>query len=85
MEQSPVGHTDRVRCVTVSADRTRIVTGSRDKTIRLWDAESAEPLGRPFVGHTSVVLSVAVSANIPGLLWDTQFSHNYNFYHFQNN
>jgi tRNA A-37 threonylcarbamoyl transferase component Bud32 len=33
------GHTDEVSAVAVSADGTRVVTGSWDKTARVWDAD----------------------------------------------
>jgi len=39
----------------------RIVSGSADKTVRLWDADTGQPVGQPIIGHTSAVLSVAFS------------------------
>jgi WD40 repeat protein len=39
------GHHDWVRNVAWSHDSTRVLTESYDGTIRLWDAESAQPLG----------------------------------------
>src|SRR5438067_1354287 len=33
------GHTSEVRCVCVSADGKRLLTGSTDRTLRLWDAD----------------------------------------------
>ena len=35
-----------------------VVSGSRDKTVRLWDAATAQPFGQP-IGHGDNVLSVA--------------------------
>jgi WD40 repeat protein len=47
--------------VAVTADGTRIVSGSDDDTIRVWDLASGAPLGEPLPGHTGPVLSVAVT------------------------
>ncbi|KIK44915.1 hypothetical protein CY34DRAFT_584968 [Suillus luteus UH-Slu-Lm8-n1] len=55
------GHTDSVWSVSFSPDGTRIVSGSRDSTIRMWDAATGLPLGEPFRGHTSSVWSVSFS------------------------
>ena len=35
------GHTDRVNSVEISPDNTKIVSGSSDGIIRIWDLESA--------------------------------------------
>jgi len=55
-----VGHTDEVRSVAFSPDSCSIVSGSDDKTIRIWDAESGE-LRTTLEGHTDAVCSVAYS------------------------
>ena len=55
------GHTDSVLSVAVSPDGGRIVSGSDDSTVRIWDAQTGEPIGQPLQGHTDRVLSVAVS------------------------
>ncbi|CAG7853599.1 Nuclear distribution protein PAC1 {ECO:0000255/HAMAP-Rule:MF_03141} AltName: Full=Lissencephaly-1 homolog {ECO:0000255/HAMAP-Rule:MF_03141}; Short=LIS-1 {ECO:0000255/HAMAP-Rule:MF_03141}; AltName: Full=nudF homolog {ECO:0000255/HAMAP-Rule:MF_03141} [Serendipita indica DSM 11827] len=53
------GHQDSVTAVAFSPDGSRIVSGSHDKTIRLWDAETGQPLGEPLRGHQDSVSAVA--------------------------
>ncbi|KAG8701130.1 hypothetical protein FRC09_005542 [Ceratobasidium sp. 395] len=53
------GHTGYVSCVAFSRDGTRLVSGSEDKTIRVWDAWAGVFLAGPFEGHTNGVCSVA--------------------------
>jgi WD40 repeat protein/serine/threonine protein kinase len=43
---SLVGHTSRVRGIDFSPDGKLIATGSRDETIRIWDAESGKELNK---------------------------------------
>ncbi|MGH8629520.1 MAG: WD40 repeat domain-containing protein, partial [Burkholderiales bacterium] len=57
------GHEHEVSSVAFSADGTRIVSGSGDKTLRLWEAMSGQPLGEPLRGHEGAVFSVAFSAD----------------------
>ncbi len=47
--------------VAFSPDGTRIVSGSADNTVRLWDAATGQPIGQPMTGHTGAVSSVAFS------------------------
>ncbi|KIM74897.1 hypothetical protein PILCRDRAFT_79623, partial [Piloderma croceum F 1598] len=55
------GHKNTISSVTFSPDGKWIVSGSWDKSIRVWDAETGEMVSGPFEGHTDEVLSVAFS------------------------
>ncbi|KAH8795976.1 WD40-repeat-containing domain protein [Flagelloscypha sp. PMI_526] len=50
----------RVKSVAFSLDGTRIVSGSDDKCVRIWDAQSSLPLNE-LNGHRKLVNSVAFS------------------------
>ena len=52
---------DAVTSVAFSPDGKRIVSGSSDNTLRLWDAATGQPIGAPLTGHTDSVNSVAFS------------------------
>jgi len=56
------GHTSSVYGVAFSPDGKRIVTGSGDRTVRVWDAVKGMEL-LSLKGHTNVVTSVAFSAD----------------------
>ena len=47
-------------CIAVSPDGSRIVSGSWDHSVRVWDAMTGEQL-RELQGHTDTVTSVAFS------------------------
>ncbi|KAL5639390.1 hypothetical protein ACGC1H_006784 [Rhizoctonia solani] len=55
-----MGHTDEVLSVAISPDGTNLTSGSRDKTLRVWDLKSKELL-RVLEGHTRTVWSVVYS------------------------
>ena len=55
-----LGHTGPVMSIALSPDGRYLVSGSRDKTIKLWELSSGREL-RTFTGHTYVVSSVALS------------------------
>jgi WD40 repeat protein len=56
------GHTNSVSSVAFSADGSRIVSGSGDCTVRVWDAVSGVVL-HTLKGHTNSVYSVAFSSD----------------------
>ncbi|MEE0993008.1 MAG: hypothetical protein UH542_08515 [Bacteroidales bacterium] len=54
------GHSNIVWPVVYSPDGTKIVSGSYDNTIKIWDANTGECL-KTLEGHSLVVISVAFS------------------------
>ncbi|MGY3680393.1 hypothetical protein [Streptomyces sp. TE33382] len=55
------GHTGWVPAVAtgVMDGRTIVVTGSRDKSVRVWDLTSGKQIGKPLTGHDGEVWAVA--------------------------
>ncbi|KAF8065261.1 WD40 repeat-like protein [Lyophyllum atratum] len=60
---SIAGHTDSVYCLEF--DGRRIITGSRDRTIKVWSLRDGRLLGSFGAGHTGSVLCLKFSAD-----WD---------------
>src|SRR5436190_483759 len=55
------GHIGIVTSIAFSPDGKQIASGSWDKTIRVWDAQTGQVVSGPFEGHTDYVTSVAFS------------------------
>ncbi len=54
------GHENKVNSVCFSPDGTKILSGSSDKTIRIWNVETGENI-RTFLGHEDYINAVAFS------------------------
>jgi WD40 repeat protein len=75
------GHTISVCSITYSSNGIFLVSGSHDKTVKLWDVQTGG-LVKTFYGHTGSVLSVSISADCTRIasgssdctihLWDIQ-------------
>jgi len=57
-----VGHTDSVNSIAVSANNRYVVSGSADKTLKIWELASGQ-LTQTLEGHSDWVSAVAVSAD----------------------
>ncbi len=55
------GHTNCVTAVVFTSDGSKIVSGSDDGTIKIWDGTTGEYLS-PLESHTSCITSIAISA-----------------------
>ncbi len=55
------GHAGTVKAVVVTSDG-KAISGSWDKTLKVWDVESGEEL-RTLEGHTGVVNAVALTSD----------------------
>ena len=53
------GHTSNVWSVAFNHDGSKIVSGSADKTVKVWDAVTDRGVLQTLEGHTSCVFSVA--------------------------
>ncbi|KAG9008697.1 POC1 centriolar protein A [Tulasnella sp. JGI-2019a] len=58
-------HSDEIRCLAISPDGNNIVSGSRDGTLRMWDASTGVPIGEALHGHTSDVTCLAHCLRVP--------------------
>ena len=83
------GHTDWVRSLVFSSDRNLLVSGSSDKTVKLWDMQTGGVI-ETFRGNTEIVLSVSISADCTMIasgasngkicLWDIQTGQCHHFW-----
>ncbi|NJR38185.1 MAG: WD40 repeat domain-containing protein [Leptolyngbyaceae cyanobacterium CSU_1_4] len=52
---------DPVVSIAFSFDGKKVVSGDRDHTVRVWNAQTRQPLGQRWRGHQKTVLAVAFS------------------------
>src|SRR5262249_41046362 len=57
-----LGHTEGVNSVAISPDGMRVLSGSEDWTLRLWDLSTGQTL-KVLQGHSAAIRSVAFSPN----------------------
>ncbi len=57
------GHTHIVCCVSFSADGRRVLSGSWDETVRIWNADTHEQIGEALRGHSETIGCVSESAD----------------------
>ncbi|EIM83793.1 WD40 repeat-like protein, partial [Stereum hirsutum FP-91666 SS1] len=55
------GHEDGVVALAFAPNDGHIVSGSFDKTIRVWSTKTGKAIGEPLIGHTDTVSSVGFS------------------------
>ncbi|THU79129.1 hypothetical protein K435DRAFT_698561, partial [Dendrothele bispora CBS 962.96] len=67
-------HEDKVNSVVFFAGGDKIVSGSDDNTISIWDPKTGAAIGNPLCGHKNSVLSVAIS---PDEYWVASGSKDY--------
>ena len=63
-----IGHAGPVQAVAASPDGRWIVSGSQDKTVKIWDARSGQEL-RTVAVHPNKVYSVAITPDGCRILW----------------
>ena len=56
-----LGHQGGLRAIALSPDGRRMVSASIDRTLRLWNVASGQPIGPPLLGHSGTVRAVAFS------------------------
>ena len=80
-------HTSAVLSVMFSSDGTSLVSGSEDRTVKLWDVQTGGAI-KTFSGHTNQVWTVSISADSTTIasgsydhtirLWNTKTGDCYN-------
>ncbi len=78
-----IGHTESVMSISISSDGSRLLSGSMDSTVRVWDIETGNQM-QIFQDHTDIITSVLfsndqssfISASLDGTvkLWNNQSS-----------
>lgn len=59
----PLLQSEEIWSIDFSPDGKTLVSGGRDHTVRLWNAETGQPIRPPLQGHENIIWSVAFSPN----------------------
>ncbi|MBW6491596.1 MAG: protein kinase [Lentimicrobium sp.] len=59
-ENTLYGHNDQVKSLSILPDGKHVLSGSEDKTLRLWEISTGKEIHR-FLGHLSKITAMAVS------------------------
>lgn len=62
MIRTLTGHSDWVNTVAISSDSKYVVSGSSDKTIKIWELSTGDVI-RTLYGHSNWVNAVAISSD----------------------
>lgn len=57
----PYGHKNIVTTVALYSNGNKLASSSRDKSIRLWDANTGMELKKPLLGHTKWINQIAIT------------------------
>ncbi len=71
----PNGHTDRIECIAINSEGSRLVTGARDHNAIVWDVNTGKKT-LTLIGHHDKIKSVEFSKNDKLILtagWDGAF------------
>ena len=49
----------KITSVDLSDDGRRVVSGTDDGTVQVWNADTGQPVGAPIIEHAGAVTSVA--------------------------
>jgi len=70
-----LGHTSEIDCIAFSPDGRYIVSGSKDLSVRIWDASTGEEI-RNFPGNNADVNSLAISPDGRSIITGSHFNRN---------
>lgn len=54
------GHSSAITCVAISKDGTKVLTGSNDQSVKLWDLYTGKNIAT-FTNNTDNIIAVAFS------------------------
>jgi WD40 repeat protein len=57
------GHTTPVQALALTPDGSQIISASVGGTVRIWDRETGQQIGEPYVGHRGYILALTPDGN----------------------